>query len=156
MADQHLHAGWRGIQRAQDVVFCLGVHSTQTVVQQKQLRLPNQGARHAQSLLLTTAEVHATFPKQRVVAMLKPFHIRADSSLRRGLLGRHGRVVSVAAKFDVVSDGVAEQEDVLRNVPHVASKRRQVPCRQSSVVELDLPMFRVHDAHDEPEDRRFA
>ena len=50
----------------------------------------------------------------------------------------------MAPKGDVPANGVAEQKDILGDVPHVFSQGSQSPFFQRSAVQLDAPVVGIH------------
>ena len=135
------------IQGRQNGVFCFGVYCAEAVVEQQDAGLSNEGTCHADALFLTATKVHAPFAKKRVVAVFELFDILRDTREARGLRGTERSVFACQTKFDVVQDGIAEQEHVLRDVPHVRSVGGQVPILQGGAVEHDLSLLGIHDAH---------
>ena len=114
----------------------------------------DEGAGDADALLLAPAEVDPTFAEHGVEPVLKRFDVLTNA----GVLGRLSDLLFVRlalAKGDVVADGVAEQEDVLRHVAQVLFHGVEVPFRKGGAVQGDAAFLRIHHAHGQLKDRGF-
>lgn len=150
------HGGRMFVQGRQNGVFRFRIHSAEAVIEQQDVGLSNEGTCHADALFLTATEVDSPFAKKRVIAVFKLFDVLRDTREARSLRGTERSVFACQTKFDVVQNGIAEQEHVLRDVAHVRSVGGEVPFLEGGAVEQDLALLRVHDAHRQLKHRGFS
>ena len=119
------------------------------------MRSFDQGAGDADALLLASTQVDPTFSKHGVKPVLKSLYVLPNTSVMRSLA--HLLIVSVAlAKRDVAADGVAEQEDILRDVAQILLHGVKFPFGKGGVVQGDAALLGVHHAHGQLQHRGFS
>ena len=130
----------------QDRRFGGRVDSAQRVIEQHDLRIARERSRYRRALLLTAAEIDASFAEHCVVSVRKIDDCRVE--LRDGRC-RARRNLVVAAVRQVCHDRVAEQHRLLR---HVADGRTQRLKRQRfdrHTVDENLPFLRIPESRHE-------
>src|SRR5579872_5295892 len=100
------------IEIAQDLLFRLGIHCTQTVVKYNDFRVLDQASGNRHPLLLASAERNAPLPDHGIVTVAKPFNFLVDA----GIMGRYPDLLLVRlleAELDITRDGITKEENIL-------------------------------------------
>jgi hypothetical protein len=111
-------------QMVQDAIFGLGVHTGERVVEHQDAGAADQRARNGRALFLPAGKREAALPDQSVVAIGKTLDLIGDIG---GLGGPANFCIGgvLGPESDVLPNGVAEQERLLRDKSDMASQNLQ-------------------------------
>ena len=127
----------------------LGVQVGEGLVEQKHVRIENQGARQGHTLLLTARELTGIpfFEARQIDQRQRVVHLLGNFPM--------GCFLDLEAVGHIVEDGHVRPEGIVlkdhADVPFIGGHRRYFP-----VSEVDLPVIGFVKAADETEDRRLA
>src|SRR5690606_19619085 len=115
----------------------------------------DNGTGNGNALFLPSGQGNAAFPEHGVIALAEACDVLVYGSIPRGLvdllLGGIG-----LSELDVVPDGIAEQESILRNITYGLPQGRQVHAADIFSIDQDLALLHVIKPSDEVEDGGFS
>ena len=138
--------------------FRLGLHidGRGRIIHNQDRRIIRECAGQRQALFLPAGQAHAAFAHDGVITLRH----RPDEIVRAGDLG-HFLDISVVAiiagtKADIATDGVGEQEGVLRHDAHLRAQGGQRPVACVDAVDEHMAHSWVVEAGDEADERGLA
>src|ERR1700682_2845403 len=120
-------------QTLENLLFGIGVHARQSVIEDQDPWFPNDGPSKRGALLLSARQCYAALADRCVVPIREILDIGVQAGDLRGFADAL-RIRIVRAEGDVSPDGFAEQVRVLRHVPDGASQALKRPLANRTTV----------------------
>mmetsp|Transcript_17903 Transcript_17903/g.27687 ORF Transcript_17903/g.27687 Transcript_17903/m.27687 type:complete len:288 (-) Transcript_17903:975-1838(-) len=147
------------IQSLLDLMFRLSIESRGGLVEQKDLRLANQGSGDCDSLLLASRQLHSTLSNDGVVALREDglvLHEGQSIGLSAGLVKISFRGLKIESVDDVLFDCAGEEDGLLLHNSHVLLEAPGVEVLDVLVAIVDGSNIRVIESLNQLNDGRLS